>query len=98
MAPRIHPSPISRRTVLQPSALAFGWLAVRHLLAPESCCAAKETHRAGCHHFEPQAKSVIMLVQNGGPSQMDLFDPKPDLTRRAGQSLSVETFQQGNSD
>ena len=25
------------------------------------------------------------MVQNGGPSQMDLFDPKPELTKRAGQ-------------
>lgn len=39
-----------------------------------------------------------MLVQNGGPSQMDLFDPKPELAKRAGQTMTVETFQKGNSD
>jgi hypothetical protein len=39
-----------------------------------------------------------MLVQNGGPSQVDLFDPKPELAKRAGQTMTVETFQQGNSD
>jgi hypothetical protein len=39
--------------------------------------------RAG--HFTPQAKAVILLFQNGGPSQMDLFDPKPELARRDGQ-------------
>jgi hypothetical protein len=39
-----------------------------------------------------------MLMQNGGPSQVDLFDPKPELTKRAGQTMTVETFQTGNSD
>ncbi len=33
----------------------------------------------------PQAKAVIHLFMNGGPSQMDLFDPKEELTRRHGQ-------------
>ena len=37
-------------------------------------------------HFSPRAKSVIHLFMNGGPSQMDLFDPKPELTRLHGQS------------
>lgn len=35
---------------------------------------------------EPKAKSVIHLFMNGGPSQMDLFDPKEELTKRHGQS------------
>jgi hypothetical protein len=30
-------------------------------------------------------EGVILLFQNGGPSQMDLFDPKPELTRRSGE-------------
>ena len=37
-------------------------------------------------HFEPKAKAVIHLFMNGGPSQMDLFDPKPELTRNHGKS------------
>jgi hypothetical protein len=37
-------------------------------------------------HFEPSATSVIHLFMNGGPSQMDLFDPKPELDKRHGQS------------
>ena len=37
-------------------------------------------------HFEPKAKSVIHLFMNGGPSQMDLFDPKEELTRNHGKS------------
>src|SRR5262245_28193513 len=37
-------------------------------------------------HFAARAKSVIHLFMNGGPSQMDLFDPKPALDQHHGQS------------
>lgn len=36
-------------------------------------------------HFKAKAKAVIHLFQNGGPSQVDLFDPKPGLQKYAGQ-------------
>jgi uncharacterized protein (DUF1501 family) len=36
-------------------------------------------------HFAPRARRVLMLFQNGGPSQMDLFDPKPELKKRHGE-------------
>src|SRR5690349_24022690 len=36
-------------------------------------------------HFAPKAKSVIQLFMNGGPSQMDLFDPKPMLEKHHGE-------------
>src|SRR5262245_14182053 len=35
-------------------------------------------------HFEPRARAVIHLYMNGGPSQMDLFDPKPKLDELHG--------------
>lgn len=35
-------------------------------------------------HFAPQAKAMISLFQHGGPSHVDLFDPKPELTRLSG--------------
>lgn len=38
-------------------------------------------------HIEPRARAVIQLFMNGGPSQMDLFDPKPELTRQHGKSF-----------
>lgn len=38
-------------------------------------------------HFEPKAKAVIHLFMNGGPSQMDLFDPKPMLDKHHGEPL-----------
>ncbi|MEX2303167.1 MAG: DUF1501 domain-containing protein [Bryobacterales bacterium] len=37
-------------------------------------------------HFTPKAKAVIQCFMNGGPSHLDLFDPKPILTKRAGES------------
>lgn len=37
-------------------------------------------------HFPPRAKAVIQLFMNGGPSQMDLFDPKPMLDKHHGES------------
>jgi hypothetical protein len=45
--------------------------------------------RAAAPHFAPRARAVIQLMQNGGPSQMDLFDPKPELTKRNGQTIPV---------
>jgi hypothetical protein len=41
-------------------------------------------------HFPGKAKAVIHLFMNGGPSQVDLFDPKPTLTRLAGTAPSRE--------
>lgn len=39
------------------------------------------------HHFEPRAKRIIWLFMHGGPSHVDLFDPKPELTRFSGKPL-----------
>jgi hypothetical protein len=41
----------------------------------------------GLPHFAPKAKRVIYLFQGGGPSQMDLFDYKPQLQKWSGQDL-----------
>jgi hypothetical protein len=89
---------LSRRDMLRTSALGFGGLAF-HCLAQQERTARAEAGAGGRRTpFEPRAKAVIMLMQNGGPSQMDLFDPKPELTKRSGQTMTVETFQPGNSD
>ena len=45
-------------------------------------------------HFVPRARSVIFLFQVGGPSQLDLFDPKPELNRRDGQELPESLLKQ----
>ncbi len=41
-------------------------------------------------HFEVKAKRVIFLYMYGGPSQMDLFDYKPELQKRDGQTVDIE--------
>lgn len=93
---------LSRREVLRLSGLGLGSLALRFLSAGESARAAQPAPafdlRAKLPHREPRAKAVILMMQNGGPSQMDLFDPKPDLARLHGRrhDLKVEMFQKGS--
>jgi Protein of unknown function (DUF1501) len=84
---------LNRRAFLGRYAGALGALALAHLLDEEKTRARGATDRltsgiAGqAAGVEPRARarSVICLFQHGGPSQMDLFDPKPVLTQRHGQ-------------
>ncbi len=46
-------------------------------------------------HFAPKAKSVIFLFMYGGPSHIDTFDRKPEMTGRDGQTVDVKTFGRG---
>lgn len=83
------------------SGLGFGTLALQALLAGDRARAAAPSMldlRPRGGHFAPQARAVIQLMQNGGPSQMELFDPKPDLDKYHGKqhSLKVEMFQTGS--
>jgi hypothetical protein len=48
-------------------------------------------------HHPARAKAVIHLFMNGGPSQMDLFDPKPALSKYAGQSFPGNVEDLGNT-
>jgi len=48
---------------------------------------AASTGRGRGSHFPPKAKHVIFLFLNGGPSQVDTFDPKPALTKYHGQPI-----------
>ena len=41
----------------------------------------------GCPHFAPKAKRVVCMWQGGGPSHLDLFDPKPMLGKMAGKDI-----------
>src|SRR6187455_2969626 len=66
-------SEISRRAFLNKSAGSLGGLALAHLLASTAAAAQIAA--------KPKARAVICLFQHGGPSQMDLFDPKPALRR-----------------
>ena len=96
-------SRLSRRGMLELAGLGLGGVALKSLLAGErNPASANVAHghdlRPKSPHFQPRAKSVILMMQNGAPSQMDLFDPKPELNRRDGQVHveKVETFQKGS--
>jgi len=74
---------LNRRTFLRTSAHGLGATALATLLMDE---AAGGTPFSRTQHAA-SAKRIIYLFQSGGPSQMDLFDPKPDLERRRGDEL-----------
>src|SRR4051812_19297383 len=77
---------LSRRDWLGRSAAGFAGLALGALLAEDRATAteAQTQHRP---HFTPKARAVIQLFQHGGPSHMDLLDPKPELNARNGQPM-----------
>src|SRR4029079_15344280 len=84
----------SRRRFLQMTGHSFGAMALAHLLAHDaagSALASGSTTRTRGPHFAPRAKRVIFLFMVGGPSQMDLFDPKPGLEKSAGKPLPEGT-------
>lgn len=77
---------LTRRAFLGKYAGCLGGLALAELLAAERAkLGASAPLMAKSPHHRPRAKSVICLFQHGGPSQMDLFDAKPELSRRHGQ-------------
>jgi hypothetical protein len=78
-----------RRAFLSRSVGGLGALALTHLLAAEAGAAPVPDPLAPkVPHHAPRARSVICLFQHGGPSQVDLFDPKPELTRQHGKPYS----------
>src|SRR5262245_63515586 len=79
----------SRRELLQTLGGGFGSIALAALLADEGRLVADDADPLAPRkpHFEPSAKRVIFLFMSGGPSHVDTFDPKPDLTRLHGQPL-----------
>ncbi len=63
-------------------------IALASLLANEQRTAASDDRPAVPElHHRPRAKRVIFLFMHGGPSQVDLFDPKPTLKKLSGQTL-----------
>ena len=80
----------SRRELLQTAGCCFGAIALTALLRDEGLLAedgAADPLAPKKPHFEPKAKRVIFLFMSGGPSHVDTFDPKPELTRLHGQPL-----------
>src|SRR6187399_171788 len=77
---------MNRRQALQTIGNGFGMLGLCNMLA------GSETNPLAPRqpHFAPKAKRLIYLFLNGGPSQVDTFDPKPLLTKYHGQAVPAE--------
>jgi len=74
---------LTRRHFFGLASTGIGAAALGSLLAPE----AEAKGLPGFPNFPAKAKSVIFLHQSGGPSQLDLFDPKPALTKLRGTEM-----------
>lgn len=86
---------LSRRDLLAQTGCGFGALALAGLLQEESKADSLLDRAANPYavrqpHFAPKAKRVIFLYMPGGPSHVDLLDPKPRLATDNGQPLPFE--------
>ena len=85
--------PHSRRDFLCNAGSGLGALALTALLEGDgllpkaSAANVVDPLQAKAPHFKPTAKSVIWCFMEGGPSHVDLFDPKPELEKLAGQPM-----------
>src|SRR5215471_18495133 len=83
---------MTRRHFFSRSSIGIGTAALGSLLSSNGFGATAETNPrtgglTGLPHFPPKAKRVIFLHQSGGPSQMDLFDYKPNMRKLQGSEL-----------
>lgn len=78
---------LSRREFLARSSHGIGAMALWHLLSADGSAAPLQPH------FAPRAKSVIFIFMMGGPSQLDLFDPKPKMAELHGKPLPSSLVQ-----
>ncbi len=81
--------PLSRREMLSQCANGFGAVALAAMMADGERVANAAADSEGISvtqgtHFEPKVRNVIFLYMDGGVSQVDTFDPKPELDRQNG--------------
>ncbi|MBG80880.1 MAG: sulfatase [Phycisphaerae bacterium] len=81
-------APLSRRDMLARSAGGFGSVALASLFGNSIVQAG--TGGITLPHHVPRARSVIFLYMDGGPSQMDTFDPKPRLIKEHGNPFPMQ--------
>ena len=82
---------LTRRWFLRDCGVGLGTVALAHLLQRDLLAAAPANPLAAKAPPRPaRAKRVIYLFQAGAPSQLELFDPKPELTKRDGQLPPAE--------
>jgi hypothetical protein len=85
---------INRRHFLQRAGAGFGSVAMLDMLSTQGLLAADSADAQSPRiiHFPAKARSVIWLFMEGAPSAVDMFDPKPELTKRDGQKISIDVF------
>src|SRR5262245_6552904 len=84
----------TRRDMLRASACGFGQLVLAALAGERARAEGRSS--AGpvplpAPHFPPRARRIIFLFMWGGPSHVDLFDPKPRLNAEDGKQLEGKT-------
>lgn len=84
----------SRRSILQQCGVGIGALALDQMLVRESAAAVPDSGTNNSsgrvpQHYPARAKYVIHLFMNGGPSQVDTFDPKPALDKFDGKTAPI---------
>ena len=78
---------LTRRHFLRTSLHGIGGVALASMFARESFALGVGSPPFILPHFPPRAKRIICLWQGGGPSHVDLLDPKPELARFQGQDI-----------
>lgn len=81
----------TRRQWLNQTGAGFGSIALASLLRRDGYAADRSSSPlvAATPHYSPRIRSVIFLFMYGGPSHIDLFDPKPTLAKYDGQPIPV---------
>jgi len=79
----------SRRQWLQTASGGLGAIALAGMLAEEARCQPGDPMAPRTGHFPAKADRVIFLYSTGGVSQVDTFDPKSELTKRHGQTITA---------
>jgi hypothetical protein len=91
-----YQSVFNRRDFLKKAGAGFGMLALADLLSVDGALAAENPQPAirspKFPNFAPRATRIIWLFMEGAPSSVDLFDPKPELTKRHGQTMKIDVF------
>jgi hypothetical protein len=86
----------NRRSLMTAGATGIGSIALLDLLArcdagqPSAAAAPNRPLAAKEPHFTPRAKRIIFLFMHGGPSHVDTFDHKPELTKQDGKPLPFD--------
>ncbi len=92
---------LSRREWLSRAGAGAGMIGLTQLMAEQGLLATPKTENSAkpttslkprSGHFPARAKSVIWLFMEGAPSAVDMFDPKPQLDKRDGDTTNIQAF------